>query len=233
MARLPRLALTGLPHQVLQQGHNRQAVFLDDADRSRYLSLLREAAQSEGLAVHAYVLLEDRVWFLATPERDAALSRALQATGRRYVREFNRRHDRSGTLWEGRFRSSLVEPGEWVLRVQQAIESAPVRAGWVERPEGWRWSSHSHHAGVTIDPLIRPHASVWALGNTPFERESAYRQRFEDLLDTSIIQNIESRLKSGIPTASTHWQKQLEALKGVVLQRRPVGRPRRNPPELG
>jgi putative transposase len=230
MARQPRRAIPAHPHHVVQRGHNRQPVFIDDQDRRQYLAWLHEAADAHGLAVHAYVLMDNHVHLLATPEREGALSLALQAVGRRYVRWFNRRHGRSGTLWEGRFRSSLVEAERWLLSCQRHIESNPVRCGLVESAADWPWSSHRHHAGLAADPLVRPHPSVWALGNTPFERESAYRKLFDESVSQTEHDWLRSCWKGGKPTASTDFQKRLEATTGLRLMPRPVGRPRRTPP---
>jgi putative transposase len=229
MARLPRRAIAAHPHHLLQRGHNRQAVFVDDDDRRQYLAWLLDAGAEHGLVVHAYVLMDNHVHLLATPERDDALSKAMQAVGRRYVRWFNRRHGRSGTLWEGRFRSSLVEADRYLLACQRYIESSPVRAGQVSSPADWPWSSHRHHAGLATDPLVRPHPTVWALGNTPFERESAYRMLFDEAASQAEHEWLIACLLGGKPTASTDFQKRLESSHGVRLLRRPVGRPRRVP----
>lgn len=177
--------------------------------------------------------MDNHVHLLATPDADDTLSLAMQDLGRRYVRWFNRRHGRTGTLWEGRFRSSLVEADRYLLACQRYIESNPVRAGLVETPADWPWSSHRHHAGLVVDPLVRTHPTVWSLGNTPFERESAYRRLFDDGVSQTEGDWLRARLISGKPTASTDFQKNLESTLGVRLLARPVGRPRRPaPPEV-
>jgi putative transposase len=229
MARLPRQAIVAYPYHLIQRGHNRQPVFADDVDRRQYLAWLHEASVEHGLAVHAYVLMGNHVHLLATPERDGALSTAMQALGRRYVRWFNRRHGRSGTLWEGRFRSSLVEADRYLLACQRYVESNPVRAGLVATVADWPWSSHRHHAGLVVDPLVRPHPTVWALGNTPFERESAYRRLFDEPGSQSEDDWIKARLLGGKPTASTDFLKRIESSYPVRLLPRPVGRPPRTP----
>ena len=229
MARPPRQAIAAYPHHVIHRGNNRQRVFVDDVDRRQYLAWLGDACREAGVAIHAYVLMDNHVHLLATPERDDALSRAMQAVGRRYVRWFNRRHGRSGTLWEGRFRSSLVEADLYLLACQRYIESNPVRAGLVETVADWPWSSHRHHVGLAVDPLVRTHPTVWGLGNTPFDRESAYRRLFEDTVSQPEDEWLRARLLGGKPTASTDFQKQVETAHGVRLLRRPVGRPRRIP----
>lgn len=230
MARRPRQAIAAYPHHVIQRGNNRQAVFVDDLDRRQYLAWLAEASQAFGLAIHAYVLMDNHVHLLATPAGDDALSRTMQAVGRRYVRWFNRRHGRSGTLWEGRFRSSLVEADRYLLACQRYIESNPVRAGLVEAAADWPWSSHRHHVGLLLDPLVRTHPTVWALGNTPFDRESAYRRLFDEGASMREDEWLIRQLVSGKPTASTDFQKNIEQHHGVRLLSRPVGRPRRTPP---
>lgn len=227
MARLPRQAIVAYPYHLIQRGHNRQPVFVDDVDRRQYLAWLHESSAEHGLAVHAYVLMGNHVHLLATPEREGALSKAMQAIGRRYVRWFNRRHARSGTLWEGRFRSSLVEADRYLLACQRYIESNPVRAGLVGAAADWPWSSHRHHVGLAVDPLIRPHPTVWALGNTPFERESAYRRLFEEAVLQGEHDWLRDRMLRGRPTASTDFQRRLESSRQVRLLPKPVGRPRR------
>ena len=227
MARIPRQVVAGFPYHVIQRGHNRQQVFVDDIDRREYLGWLKEAAEAHGLAIHAYVLMDNHVHLLCTPGQADSLARTIQAVGRRYVRRFNRRHGRSGTLWEGRFRSSLVEADRYLLACQRYIESNPVRAGMVEGVADWPWSSHRHHIGLTLDPLVRSHPTIFALGNTPFERESAYRKLFDESVLQSEQDWLRLRLINGKPTASTDFQRQLEASHALRLIRPPVGRPRK------
>lgn len=179
MARLPRLAIAGELHYIVQRGHNRQPVFLDDEDRAAFLQALRDAASQHGLGLHAYVLLDTEVRLLATPTSADSLSRTMQALGRRYVANFNRRHARSGTLWEGRFRAAIIESERYLLPAMLRIESAPVQVGLALSAEAWDWSSAAHHHGARRDPLVTDHPQYWRLGNTPFEREAAYRRAVE------------------------------------------------------
>ena len=227
MARIPRQVIAGYPYHVIQRGHNRQQVFVDDVDRREFLGWLKEAAEVHGLAIHAYVLMDNHVHLLCTPAQGDSLALTVQAVGRRYVRRFNRRHGRSGTLWEGRFRSSLVEADRYLLACQRYIESNPVRAGMVEGVADWPWSSHRHHIGVAVDPLVRSHPTIFALGNTPFERESAYRKLFDESVLQSDQDWLRQRLINGKPTASTDFQRQLEVTHTLRLIRPPVGRPRK------
>jgi putative transposase len=176
MARLPRLSLPGYPHHVIQRGNNRQAIFLGDADRERMLALLQAHSEKHQVAVHAYVLMDNHVHLLATPETSDGLPAMMQAVGRSYVRYFNDRAGRSGTLWEGRYRSTLIESDRYLLACMAYIDLNPVRAGMVHAPLDFAWSSHAHYVGQRQDKLVTPHALFWTLGNTPFSRESAYAE---------------------------------------------------------
>ena len=173
MVRPQRLFLPAHPHHVIQRGHNHGPIFLDDEDRRQYLHHLAEVARESRVAVHAYALGEDRVHLLLTPQTAEAISRMMQALGRRYVAAFNRRHGRSGTLWAGRFASHLVDEAS-VLDCQCYLESIVAPVG--SEAESLAWTSAAHHLGSRHDPLVTPHRAVWALGNTPFAREAAYAE---------------------------------------------------------
>ena len=177
MARLPRLSIPGLPHHVIQRGHGGDAVFFDDGDYLRFLADLRGAAVAHGVAIHAYVLMPNHVHLLATPSTADMLGKTMQSLGRQYVRWLNQKHSRTGSLWDGRYRSTVIEAERYLLACSLYIELNPVRAGLVADPAEYPWSSFRHHAGLTVDPLVTDHPVVWALGNTPFERQSAYKAR--------------------------------------------------------
>ncbi len=174
MARQPRLTVPGYPHHVIQRGNDRQVIFRDDQDRSRFLALLAEQAQQGEVAIHAYVLMDNHVHLLLTPQTDTGLPRLMQAVGRSYVRYFNSRHGRTGTLWEGRYRSSLIETDRYLLACMAYIDLNPVRAGMVDDPAHYPWSSHRHYIGQLPTKWMSAHALIWNLGNTPFAREAAY-----------------------------------------------------------
>ena len=176
MARQPRLALPGYPHHVIQRGNNRQPIVLDEADRKMLYSLWLEESQRHKVAVNAYVLLDNHFHMLLTPPSDEAMSLMMQSVGRSYVRYFNKRHNRSGTLWEGRYKSSLIDSEAYLLTCMAYIDLNPVRAGVAESAEDFSWSSYKHLAGQNIDKLVTPHALYWGLGNTPFAREAAYAE---------------------------------------------------------
>ena len=174
MARLPRLTLPGYAHHVIQRGNNRQPIFADDADRRFLLGLLEENARKFEVAVHAYVLMDNHFHLLLTPRTQEGLPQMMQAVGRSYVRYFNDRHRRSGTLWEGRYRSTLIQSERYLLACMVYIDLNPVRAGMVAQARDFPWSSHAHYIGLQPDRRLTPHALYWELGNTPFAREAAY-----------------------------------------------------------
>ena len=176
MARLPRLTLAEQPHHVIQRGNNRQAIFVDNADREMLLGLLGENAAHFGIALHAYVLMDNHYHLLATPASADGLPLWMQAVGRRYVRYFNDRHGRTGTLWEGRYKSTLIQTDRYLLTCMAYIDLNPVRAGIAAEARDYPWSSHAHYAGLRHDKLLTPHPLYWSLGNTPFAREAAYAE---------------------------------------------------------
>jgi putative transposase len=173
VARLRRIVMPGELHVIVHRGHNGQPVFVDDRDRDAYLASLREAAREADVAIHAYGLLTREVRLLATPRDASGLGRMMQSVGRRYVRGFNQCHARSGTPWEGRFRSAVIEGASHLPAAMFFVEAvAESRAGRGEA-EAVR-SSAAHHLAGRDDPLVEAHPAYWALGNTPFEREAAY-----------------------------------------------------------
>jgi putative transposase len=172
MPRLARLTIAGELHFVVQRG-----VFADDADRLSYLEALRGAAQAHDVAVHAYVLLEDEVQWLATPARVEDLGLVVQATGRRFVAAINRRHGLRGSCWDGRFRSAVVDGRSDAVELVALVEQEPVLRGLAPGAPDWPWSSAAHHLGTARVPWLRDHPGLWSLGNTPYEREAAYERR--------------------------------------------------------
>jgi putative transposase len=163
MPRPKRLEIPGSALHVVQRGNNRQPCFFDDRDRYDFLEVLRLAAESEQVSIHAWVLMSNHVHLLATPRVVGAISRMMQAIARGYVRALNLRRRRTGTLWEGRYRSSLVEDAGYVLACYRYIELNPVRAGMTDRAECYRWSSHGANAWNHWDGITQPHEEYLAL----------------------------------------------------------------------
>ena len=176
MARLPRLSLAGYPHHIIQCGNNRQAIFDSPQDYQLFLDLLSDNARKFDVAIHSYVLMTNHFHLLVTPQTDDGLPQMMQAVGRRYVRYFNDSYKRSGTLWEGRYKSTLIQTDRYLLTCMAYIDLNPVRAGMVVSPRDYLWSSYGHYCGQRIDKLVSPHPLFWALGNTPFAREAAYAE---------------------------------------------------------
>lgn len=176
MARLPRLTVPGYPHHIIQRGNNRQAIFAGAGDYELLLALLEEHSRAAQVAVHAYVLMSNHFHLVATPETQDGIPQMMQAVGRRYVRHFNQVQARTGTLWEGRYRSTLIQAERYLLACMVYLDLNPVRAGIAPGPADYPWSSHAHYVGGAPDKLITPHPLYWELGNTPFAREVAYAE---------------------------------------------------------
>ncbi|MDO9571969.1 MAG: transposase [Hydrogenophaga sp.] len=180
MARLPRLTVPGYPHHVIQRGNNRQPIVLSDADRETLLGLVADNALKHRVALHAYVLMDNHFHLLLTPETEDGVPQMMQAVGRRYVRYFNDLHHRSGTLWEGRYKSTLIQSESYLLACMTYMDLNPVRAGMVAQASDFVWSSHRHYSGLAQDRRLTPHTLYWGLGNTPFAREAAYAEMVRD-----------------------------------------------------
>lgn len=225
MARLPRLTVTDYPHHVILRGNNRQAIFLDDEDRRRWLDLLEQHARAQGVDVHAYVLMDNHVHLLVTPRRDRALPLMMQAVGRTYVRTFNQRHGRTGTLWEGRYRSTLIQTERYLLACMVYIDLNPVRAGMVLHPQDHPWSSHAHYTGQRVDRLITPHALVWTLGNTPFAREAAYTEMVHAGLQEDQMRALTQSVLSGWALGESAFVENLQKQTERRLTKGRAGRP--------
>lgn len=227
MARLPRLALPGQLHYVLQRGTQGVPLFLDDADHELALDLLQTHAAASGVQVHAYVLMPDSVELLVTPSGEEGVSRFMQGFGRAYVPRFNRRHGRSGTLWGGRYRSGVVQAQRYLLDCMVLMDTRPVQAAMVREAAQYRWSSHAHHVGQRLDRLITPHALYWALGDTPFAREAAYAERVRQGVAPASASDIARLASAGWVLGDAAFVAQLQRQTGRRLSPGKAGRPHR------
>jgi putative transposase len=225
VARQPRLTVAGELHHVLLRGHNGQSVFADDADRAAFVELLREPAARQGVAIHAYALLASEVHLLATPAEAESLARLMQSIGRRYVALFNRRQARRGTLWDGRFRTSLLDSQTLLLPAMLHVEALPARAGLVAAAEDSPWSSGAHHTGRRRDPLITEHALYWRLGNTPFEREHAHTVALRSAQQGAEDLRFGLALAKGQALGPAGFVHRMAESLGRTLVSRPRGRP--------
>ena len=227
MPRHARLRISDLPLHVIQRGNNRAACFVDENDYTLYLGLLQELSPLFACNIHAYVLMTNHVHMLATPGVSDGLSRMMKHLGQRYVQHFNRRHGRTGTLWEGRFRSSIVDSETYLFRCQRYVELNPVRAGMVSHPLEHRWSSYRHNTGLEPSLFVVPHPQFMSLGNTPEQRASIYRDMFREALTNDVIEEIRRAANAGYALGSPAFLERL----GKSLNRRVSpgtnGRPRK------
>ncbi len=229
MARLPRLTLADRPHHVIQGGNNRQAIFVDRTDQELLLALLGENATRFGVALHAYVLMSNHFHLLATPPTSDGLPQFMQAVGRRYVRHFNDRHGRSGTLWEGRYKSTLIQTDRYLLACMVYIDLNPVRAGEVAEARDFPWSSHAHYAGLRHDKLLTPHPLYWALGNTPFAREAAYAELVRTGVSAVDQTTLTQATLHGWAAGDQHFVEALQQATDRRVAKAKPGRPPRSP----
>lgn len=227
MARLQRLSMTDLPHHVVWLGHNGGRVFEDDADRVAFFDLLAEHARQHQVWLHAYVLLDTEVHLLVTPRQDGALPRFMQAVGRSYVRRFNLRHGRRGSLWEGRFRCTVIEPGDRELDAMVLLDTEPVHRGECDAPLLYPWSSHAHYLGQRHDAALVAPPAYWALGNTPFSREAAYASRVTQGLGADQRRVLMDAAMKGWAVGSESFLARLESLTQRRVSKASPGRPRR------
>lgn len=229
MARLPRLTLPGMAHYVIQRGNNLQPIFEDAQDYETMKDLMREMARRFQVDLHAYVLLPAQFHVLATPETEEGLPLFMQSVGRSYVRYFNNRHGRSGTLWEGRYRSTVLEAPAYLLPCMVVLETQPVAEGLAARPQDYVWSSYAHNAGVQQDSLVRSHAQYWALANTPFAREAAYQRTVEHGVSAAVAEEVLAAASKGWALGSPDFVAQLQHQTQRRLTRRRPGRPAQRP----
>jgi putative transposase len=224
MPRQPRLVLPGVSLHVIQRGNNKAACFLADNDYLCYLTHLHEISERHQVRIHAYCLMTNHVHLLLTPESRGGCPNLMRDLGQRYVQYFNRQHNRTGTLWEGRFRSCIVESARYVLACQRYIELNPVRARIADQPLAYRWSSHAASLGLRADPFLSPHPDLLALAADSDGRRAAYSQLFEDVLDDEVIAEIRAATQASLPLSSPGLRAELLA-SGEKVAHGKSGRP--------
>ncbi len=225
MPRQPRLILPDVAVHIIQRGNNRAACFRGDSDYLLYLLHLRELSLKLRCEVHAYCLMTNHVHLLMTPRSAGECIALLRDLGQRYVQYFNRHHRRTGTLWEGRFRSCLAESARYVLACYRYIELNPVRAGMVDHPGNYVWSSYTANAGRRSDSLLSPHPEYLALGADSPSRHATYLGLFEDALAPSILGAIREATNGGYPLCSESFKYAIETANGRRIERGRPGRP--------
>lgn len=225
MARLPRLYIPGLPSHVRVRGNDKQAIVRTEGDRIFLHRCLVDACGRHELAVHAYVFMDNHFHLLATGLRPDSLPRAMQCLGRRYVSYFNYLHGRTGTLWEGRYRSSPVETERYFMTCQRYVEENPVRAGMVANPIEHAWSSHRCNLGLAADDLVTPHALYLGLGRLPDERYRYYADLFRSPLGAAVIDAIRAATDKGMALGGPEFCKLLASAAGRRASPGQRGRP--------
>lgn len=225
MPRRPRVCPPAIPQHVIQRGHNRRNCFGCEQDFAIYASLLRKAAQRWDVAVHAWVFMSNHVHILMTPAREGGISRLMHQLGSSYVRYFNQRTGRSGTLWEDRFQSCLVQDDEYLLQCYRYIELNPVRAGMVEHPAEYPWSSYRSNADGVPSSLLTPHPTYLELGN-----ESTRHQRYRSMFEMQDLEQrdelIRQTTRAGLALGNQDFRQAMERITGQRLRPGRPGRPR-------
>lgn len=222
MARLPRLYLPGCAQHVIQRGNNREACFYAEADYKAYLSFLKDAAAKYQVAIHAFVLMTNHVHLLVTPQGEQGVSRMMQAQGRKYVQYFNYTYRRTGTLWEGRYKSTVVDADNYLLTVYRYIELNPVRAKMVTHAAEYPWSSYQGNALGKPIQLLTPHALYNQLGKTDSERQIAYRGLFDGLMPEQELTAIRDATNKAWALGDGRFKAQITANTGRRAE--PLGR---------
>jgi len=227
MPRRPRTHIAGLPLHIVQRGHNREACFFCESDYLAYREWLGEALISTGCLLHAYVQMTNHVHLLLTPSEPEAVPLLLISIGRRYVQYINKTYRRTGTLWDSRYKSSLVQTEGYLLRCQQYIELNPVRANMVNDPANYRWSSYRSNGLGQADSLLTPHELYLDLAAGATDRLAVYRDLFRSALDDEAISDIRLALYQGQPLGDSRFIADIERVTGRRIEIRPRGRPRK------
>ena len=227
MPRLMRVSPIGVPQHIVQRGNNRQVCFGGEEDMKAYLKWLKEYSLKYGVKIHAWVLMTNHVHLLCTPQSEGAISKMMQSIGRMYVRYYNYTYQRSGTLWEGRFKASLIHSERYLLELHRYIELNPVRAGMVEEPSEYSWSSYGCN-GLGIETKLQtPHKLYLALGKTKEERLLNYRELFKVHVGVELLTEIRNSLNKGLALGSERFTTQIEALTNRRITPRKAGRPKK------
>lgn len=227
MARLPRLSVAHHVHLITLNGHGSEGIFRDDEDRIAWLGWLAEYARAQQVAVHAFVMLDHRIRLLATPITDDGVPRWMQSLGRHYGRYFNDRYRRRGTLWDGRYRCTIIEAASYTLAAMMFMDLEPVREGVVGQAQDHRWTSLHHYLGHVSDRFLVAPAAYWALGNTPFAREMAYAHMLQAGEDERTVMALHRASMKGWALGPPSFVAHLEQLAARRVTPLSPGRPRK------
>ncbi len=225
VARLSRIAPADIPVHVIQRGNNRQVCFVSDEDHAAYAGWLQEYSKKYNVEVHAWVMMTNHVHLLCTPRQEGGVSRMMQSLGRRYVQYFNFEYHRSGTLWEGRFKSCLVQSDRYLLELYKYIELNPVRTGIVASPGEYRWSSYQINGMGKSSDLCTPHQEYLSLGISIPERLENYRELFTHHIEGELLEEIRRDTHKGMAVGNDRFKEEIGALTGRRLTPNKRGRP--------
>ena len=229
MPRHARIVAAGFPMHAILRGIDRTAIFFAEPDYRAFLDDLAGLAARESVRVHAYVLMTNHIHLLMTPESDRGSSLLMKGLGQRYVQYVNRSYRRSGTLFEGRFRSSVIEADSYLLACQRYIELNPVRANMVLAPGEYPWSSYRCNALGGADPIVAAHPFYLALAETEEARRSTYRDLFADRRQEDMLVPLRDATNGGFVLGSPRFQRQIAAMVGRRTWPGKSGRPRKQP----
>ena len=228
MARLPRYVLPGHPQHIIQRGNNHSAIFACEDDYTFYRECLIKACNEHDVLIHAYVFMTNHVHLLMTPNTENGLSKVMQSIGRRYVQYFNYTYRRTGTLWEGRYKATLIDSERYLLTCYRYIELNPIRAMMVERPELYPFSSYHCNALGVFDKLIVPHHLYQALGSTDIKRQLAYSRLFRQSVEPEELESIRNATNNAWVLGNEYFKKEIEGLLNRRSERLPTGGDRRS-----
>lgn len=228
MARLTRYNLPGQPQHVILRGNNRSIIFVAEEDYRFFIECLLKAAEQHGCAIHAYVLMTNHVHLLMTPEREDSIGKALQSLGRRYVQYFNYAQKRTGTLWEGRYKATLIDSERYLLICYRYIELNPVRANMVSHPREYPWSSYPCHAEGKVDKLITDHAMYVSLGKKKEERQASYRALFKSHVSKEMLVAIRDATNKGWALGNDRFMEEVASAVSRRIAPLPKGRPKKD-----
>ncbi|HEX7640608.1 MAG TPA: transposase [Burkholderiaceae bacterium] len=231
MARLPRYFVKGVPQHIILRGNNREPIFANDEDCLFFKDVLQDAAKRNGLTIHAYVFMTNHIHLLASPATEESIPKTLQSVGRRYVQYFNYCYQRTGTLWEGRYRATIVEAETYLFECMRYIELNPVRAGMVRHPSEHVWSSYRTNAGLAAEPLVKPHRLYRALGASDEARFEAYSALVQMPMDAEMLKTIRDSTNKGWAMGGGRFKSKIETLTDRRVAPLPKGRPKRAEPD--
>lgn len=225
MPRRARLVFSNVPMHVIQRGNNRQTIFYQPTDYHRYLNWLHRYAKASGCVIHAYVLMTNHVHLLLTPDSCAGPSLLMKQLGQHYVQYFNRTYERSGTLLQGRYKSCLIDTTQYLLECYRYIEMNPVRAGMVDHPAKYFWSSYNHNAQGELNPIVQPHGSFESLGSDSCTRRYNYRELFTHHLKPELVDEIRLATNGNYVLGDSLFKEQIATQLSCRVTRGKPGRP--------